>query len=63
LRRTIPSAVPRWPGWPSGRRTRPKRRIDLLLALPFEKLERMALERRIRAIGTAAGSEGAPAVP
>lgn len=27
------------------------RRIDLLLALPFEKVERMALEARIRAIG------------
>lgn len=27
------------------------RRIDLLLALPLEKLERMALEARVRAIG------------
>ena len=27
------------------------RRIDLLLALPVEKLERLALERRVRAIG------------
>ena len=27
------------------------RRIDLMLALPFEKLERMALEARIKAIG------------
>jgi arsenate reductase len=27
------------------------RRIDLLLALPFEKVERMALEARVRAIG------------
>jgi arsenate reductase len=29
------------------------RRIDLLLALPFEKLERLALERRVKDIGTA----------
>lgn len=29
------------------------RRIDLLLALPVEKLERLALERRTREIGTA----------
>jgi protein-tyrosine-phosphatase len=29
-----------------------RRRIELLLALPFEKLERMALEARVRAIGT-----------
>lgn len=28
------------------------RRIDLMLALPFEKLERHALEARMRAIGT-----------
>jgi arsenate reductase len=28
------------------------RRIDLFLALPFEKLERLALEQRIRAIGS-----------
>ncbi len=28
------------------------RRIDLLLALPLEKLERLALESRVRAIGT-----------
>ena len=28
------------------------RRIDLLLALPVEKLERLALERRVREIGT-----------
>jgi protein-tyrosine-phosphatase len=27
------------------------RRIDLMLALPIEKLERLALERRVRAIG------------
>jgi arsenate reductase (thioredoxin) len=27
------------------------RRIDLLLALPIEKLERLALEQRVRAIG------------
>jgi arsenate reductase (thioredoxin) len=27
------------------------RRIDLLLALPFDKLERMALEARVRGIG------------
>lgn len=29
------------------------RRIDLLLALPLEKLERMALEPRVRALGDA----------
>ncbi len=29
-----------------------RRRIDLLLALPVEKLERLALERRVRDIGT-----------
>jgi len=28
------------------------RRIDLFLALPMEKLERMALERRVREIGS-----------
>ena len=33
-----------------------RRRIELLLALPIEKLERMALESRVRAIG----SEPAP---
>jgi arsenate reductase len=27
------------------------RRIDLMLALPIEKLERLALESRVRAIG------------
>jgi hypothetical protein len=27
------------------------RRIDLLLALPMPKLERLALEQRVRAIG------------
>jgi arsenate reductase len=32
------------------------RRIDLLLALPFEKVERMALEARVRAIGGASGA-------
>ncbi|HUL50041.1 MAG TPA: arsenate reductase ArsC [Gemmatimonadales bacterium] len=32
------------------------RRIDLFVALPFEKLERMALEARVRAIGAAAGA-------
>jgi len=30
-----------------------RRRIDLFLNLPFEKLERMALERRVRGIGEA----------
>jgi arsenate reductase len=30
------------------------RRIDLMLALPIEKLERLALESRLRAIGNAA---------
>ena len=33
------------------------RRIELLLALPVDKLERLALERRVRAIG---GTEPAP---
>lgn len=28
-----------------------KRRIDLLLALPFDKLERLALEARVKSIG------------
>ena len=28
-----------------------RRRVDLMLALPLEKLERMALEARVRAIG------------
>jgi arsenate reductase (thioredoxin) len=31
------------------------RRIDLLLALPIEKLERLALEARVRAIGNTTG--------
>lgn len=31
------------------------RRIDLLLALPLERLERLALEARVRAIGGAEG--------
>jgi protein-tyrosine-phosphatase len=39
-----------------------RHRIDLLLALPFDKLERMALEARIRAIGTAGDPTGTPAV-
>jgi arsenate reductase (thioredoxin) len=30
-----------------------KRRIDLFLSLPFEKLERLALEQRVREIGQA----------
>jgi arsenate reductase len=30
------------------------RRIDLLLALPLEKLERLATETRVRAIGSEA---------
>jgi arsenate reductase len=35
------------------------RRIDLLLALPVEKLERLAIEARLRAIGnTTGGSTG-----
>jgi len=29
------------------------RRIDLFLAIPFEKIERLALERRVREIGNA----------
>lgn len=33
------------------------RRIDLMLALPFEKLERLALQEQLRAIGAASGSE------
>jgi protein-tyrosine-phosphatase len=33
------------------------RRIDLLLALPFETLERWAIEERVRAIGTAGAKE------
>ena len=33
------------------------RRIDLMLALPVEKLERLALQERLRAIGAAGGSE------
>jgi arsenate reductase len=31
------------------------RRIDLLLALPVEKLQRLALEERLRAIGAETG--------
>jgi len=30
-----------------------RRRVELMLALPLEKLERMALEARVRAIGSA----------
>ena len=37
------------------------RRIDLLLALPMEKLERMALELRVRAIAAEAPIETSPA--
>lgn len=33
------------------------RRIDLMLALPVEKLERLALQERLRAIGMASGSD------
>lgn len=36
------------------------RRIDLLLALPMEKLERLALEARVQAIGEAGLTTGAP---
>jgi arsenate reductase len=32
------------------------RRIDLMLALPVEKLERLALQERLRAIGAEASS-------
>jgi len=32
-----------------------RRRIELMLALPLEKLEHMALEARVRAIGTEGG--------
>ena len=35
------------------------RRIDLMLALPFEKLERMALEAKVRAIGEAGAAKAA----
>ena len=38
------------------------RRIDLLLALPIEKLERMALEMRVRAIAAEAPIEPATSV-
>ncbi len=38
-----------------------KRRIDLMLALPFESLERLALEAKLRAIGTVGLDEEAPA--
>lgn len=34
------------------------RRISLMLALPLEKLERMALEARVRAIGAEPGDRG-----
>lgn len=37
------------------------RRIDLMLALPIEKLERLALETRVRAIGTTGERIAAPA--
>lgn len=38
------------------------RRIDLLLALPIEVLERLVLEDRVRAIGSAStAASGAPA--
>lgn len=33
------------------------RRLDLLLALPWEKLEQLALEARVRAIGQTAGGD------
>ncbi len=35
-----------------------KRRIDLLLALPAERLERLALEKQVRAIGLEAEQPG-----
>ncbi len=35
-----------------------RRRIDLMLSLPLEKLERLALEARVRAIGTSGGGPG-----
>jgi arsenate reductase (thioredoxin) len=38
-----------------------QRRIELMLALPIESLQRMALEARLRAIGTAAGPADAAA--
>jgi arsenate reductase len=36
------------------------RRIDLLLALPMLKLERLALEQRVRAIGDVGALESSP---
>jgi arsenate reductase len=36
------------------------RRIDLFLALPMDKLEKLALEKRVRAIGTASPSDFSP---
>ena len=33
------------------------RRIDLMLALPMEKLERLAMQERLRAIGAPSGSD------
>ena len=36
------------------------RRIDLLLALPLEKLERLALEQRVRGIANEASPSGPP---
>ncbi len=37
------------------------RRIDLMLALPFEKLERLALQTRLRAIGSVGSDSEMPA--
>lgn len=38
-----------------------RRRIELLLALPFASLDRMSLEQRVRAIGAQADARPAPA--
>jgi arsenate reductase len=39
------------------------RRIDLLLALPVEKLERLALEKGVQSIGEGAATEPLPTTP
>jgi arsenate reductase len=39
------------------------RRIDLLLALPVEKLERLALEKGVQSIGEGSTTEPLPTTP
>jgi len=39
------------------------RRLDLFLALPIEKLSRMALEQRVKAIGSSGASEATAETP